>query len=178
MGKPKHARSMPSTPRSPDDPADLDKSAPPVTPSAGDPVSAGGGAKGRGSGRNSGAGSEARADDEIEGDRPREPRPEPEYLMKGTGCVAGHAPGRERDAGPIGDLPTARTTWIGVSLLMWCGLGVYFLVDPRWMDLAILGLLLWLGFSALVQRRAGHRGKCLRTRAWRHAWGGLVPTRD
>ena len=172
MSKPKRDRSMPSTPRPHVDPADLDQPAPLTTPPAGDPVGGAGSPEGRSSVRNAGAGNE------TEDDRPREPRPEPEYVMKGTGCVAGHAPGLERDAGPIGDLPTARTTWIGVSLLLWCGLGLYFLVDPRWMDLAILGLLLWLGFSAFVQRRAGHRGRCWRTRAWRHAWGGLVPIRD
>ena len=166
MSKPKHDRSMPSTPRPP---TDRDARRQPATDDTASPT---GSARARGSSPRSGAGSGA------EDGRSSEPRPEPEYLMKGTGCVAGHVRGRERDAGPIGELPTARTTWIGVSLLVWCGVGLYFLVDPRWMDLAILGLLLWLGFSAFVQRRAGHRGRCWRTRAWRHAWGGLVPIRD
>lgn len=164
MTKP-NRRSMPSTPR----PQSAAEEAGTEAVPSGAPASPARGAARRAAG----AGSEVGAANET-----RPARSEPAYLIEGTGCVAGHARGRERDAGPIGELPSARTTWIGVGLLAWCGAGLYFLLDPRWMSLAVIGLLLWLAFSAFVQRRRGHRGKCWRTRAWRHAWGGLVPSRD
>lgn len=103
-------------------------------------------------------------------------RREPEYLVQGTKCVGGHARGEELISAGIGRVPTRRATWMGIALVLWCALGVSFVVDPMWLLFGFQLLLLWLAFSAVVQRRAGHRRRCWRTRAWRHAWGGLVPT--
>lgn len=75
-------------------------------------------------------------------------------------------------------MPSEGRTWVGVAMILWCWAGLYFLADPRWFTLAAFVTMLWLAFSAFVQRRRGHRGRCWRTRAWRHAWGGLVPSRD
>lgn len=100
-------------------------------------------------------------------------RQEPEYLLVGTGCLAGHDRGRELE-GPVGLLPSRRLSRMGFGLVLWCIAGAAFL-DARWFGLAVNVTILWLAYSAVVQRRAGHRGRCWRTRAWRHAWGGLVP---
>jgi hypothetical protein len=102
--------------------------------------------------------------------------PEPTYLVNGTGCTAGHERGRELDAGRIGRVPTKRATRIGFFLVLWCAIGVGLVVDLGWLSLGLQLLVLWLAFSAIVQRRSGHRGRCWRTRTWRHAWGGLAPT--
>ena len=101
---------------------------------------------------------------------------EPEYLVKGTGCTAGHERGHELDSGRLGRLPTRKATRIGLALVLWCSVGVAFLVDMKWLSFGLQVLLLWLAFSAVLQRRAGHRGRCWRTRAWRHAWGGFAPS--
>ncbi len=103
-------------------------------------------------------------------------RSEPEHLVAGTGCVGGHLPGMELDAGRIGLVPTARKTWIGVGLIAWVLGGALLLGRPQWASLGAQVAVLWLGLAALVVRNLGHRGKCWRTRTWRHAWGGLVPT--
>jgi hypothetical protein len=112
--------------------------------------------------------------------RPQAARPpgpaEPEYLLKGTGCTEGHERGHELDSGRLGTLPTRRATRIGVGLVLWCGVGVALLVDAKWLFFGLQMLVLWLAFSAVIQRRAGHKGRCWRTRAWRHAWGGFAPT--
>lgn len=105
------------------------------------------------------------------------------FLVVGTECLAGHTRGSELDAGPLGRVPSKKTTWIGVSLVLWCGLGIATLfwrmqLPPTWVTLGVIVLLAWLAFSAVIQRRLGHRGRCWRVRTWRHAWGGLVPSRD
>lgn len=102
--------------------------------------------------------------------------PEPEYLITGTGCTAGHVRGHELDAGRLGRVPTKRATRTGFFLVLWCAIGVGLVVDTRWIGLGLQLLAIWLAFSAIVQRRAGHRGHCWRTRSWRHAWGGLAPS--
>ncbi len=108
-----------------------------------------------------------------------EPRREPTYLTKGAGCRPDlHRRGSELDSGRLGQVPTRRTSRIGVGLVVWCLLGTLFIDSGRWTPFAIQICVLWLAFSAVVQRRAGHRGRCWRTRAWRHAWGGLVPSSD
>lgn len=103
-------------------------------------------------------------------------RPEPEYLLAGTGCVAGHASGHELESPGLGRMPTRKAGRTGFALVVWCTIGLAFLVDRKWLAIGIQALVLWLAFSAVVQRRAGHRKRCWRTRTWRHAWGGLVPT--
>jgi len=100
------------------------------------------------------------------------------FLITGSDCTGGHEPGRELQAGPIGTLPTRRTAMIGFGLVLWGSIGLAIILDPRWVGTAVLLLGSWLLFSAVVQRRLGHRGRCWRTRAWRQAWGGLVPGRD
>ena len=100
------------------------------------------------------------------------------FLIAGTKCVAGHERGHELEAGPIGTLPSRRTAWIGFGLLVWCGIGLALILDPQWVTMGVLVAVLWLVFSAFIQRRLGHRRRCWRTRAWRQAWGGLVPSRD
>jgi hypothetical protein len=102
-------------------------------------------------------------------------RGDEDYVLAGTGCLAGHDRGRELDAGPIGTLPARRTAWIGFGLVLWCSIGLALILDPQWVGIGVLVLFAWLGFSGFVQRRLGHRGRCWRTRAWRQAWGGLVP---
>ncbi len=103
------------------------------------------------------------------------------YVIAGTDCLAGHEAGQALEAGPIGTLPTRRTAWIGFGLLLWCGVGVAIVLERMgfagWIPYTVVAALAWLLFSAFVQRRLGHRGKCWRTRAWRQAWGGLVPGR-
>jgi hypothetical protein len=89
--------------------------------------------------------------------------------------VGGHERGRELEARRLGRVPSARLTRIGFGLVIWCVAGSLFLAQGRFALLALQVTLLWLALSAVVQRRAGHRGRCWRTRAWRHAWGGLVP---
>lgn len=103
-------------------------------------------------------------------------RLEPEYLIKGTECLAGHERGHELDSGRIGQVPTRRATRIGFALVLWCSVGIAFVVDRKWLGFGLQVLVLWLAYSAIVQRRFGHRRRCWRTRAWRHAWGGLAPT--
>lgn len=98
------------------------------------------------------------------------------WLVAGTHCVAGHDRGNELEAGPIGPVPSRRRAWIGFGLLLWCGIGLALILEPQWVTMGIIVTFLWLLFSAFVQRRIGHRGRCWRTRSWRHAWGGLVPT--
>lgn len=173
-------RALPSTPRTGRDDAPGEDRSPEfeARPRAGDPTP--GGAAGSDSaheGRSGGGG----ADDPQDRAAGNHPDPllryesEPAYLVRGTNCLAGHEPGEEFDAGRIGELPSSRTTWLGVGLVAWCMLGLAFIVDIKWLSLGQQVLVLWLVFSALVQRRMGHRGKCWRTRAWRHAWGGFVP---
>lgn len=101
---------------------------------------------------------------------------EAEYLVLGTGCRAGHDEGEELIEPRLGKVPSRRMTRIGVGLLVWVLLGLVFLAPVGWTGLALIAGLLWLGFSGIVQRRSGHRGHCWRTRSWRYAWGGLVPT--
>ena len=182
MANPNRDRSMPSTPRveetppAPGQPVPEPIGSQPIDPGQPTgPTQPTSPAQPTGPAQPAGSGHPTSPEPTRPTDRPRD---EPAYLIEGTGCVAGHERGRERDAGPLGQLPSARTTWIGVGLLVWCSAGLYFLVSPLWIDLAVLALLLWLAFSAFVQRRAGHRGRCWRTRTWRHAWGGLVPYRD
>jgi hypothetical protein len=100
---------------------------------------------------------------------------EPLYLIKGTGCLAGHEPGAELIGGKLGKVPSQRTTRIGVGLIIWILLGIVFLSNLLWLALALLGGVIWIILSAVVQRRSGHRRHCWRTRTWRYAWGGLVP---
>ncbi len=102
--------------------------------------------------------------------------PEPAYLIEGTGCTDGHLRGQELDAGRLGRVPSKKATRLGFFLVLWCAIGVGLVVDQRWLGLGLQLLALWLAFSAIVQRRAGHKGRCWRTRTWRHAWGGLAPT--
>jgi hypothetical protein len=110
------------------------------------------------------------------GQRPSAASGEPDYLVTGTGCTAGHVRGRELDAGRIGRVPSRRATRVGLFLVLWCAIGLGLVVDPAWIGFGLQVLALWLAFSAIVQRRAGHRGHCWRTRSWRHAWGGLAPS--
>ncbi|MGB8021146.1 MAG: hypothetical protein WCF04_07965 [Candidatus Nanopelagicales bacterium] len=106
---------------------------------------------------------------------PRRPvRTEPEYLVRGTGCVSGHVRGRELETERIGRVPSRRSTRIGLALVLWCIVGLAFLVDPKWASFGIRLAVVWLALSAIVMRRAGHRGHCWRTRTWRHAWGGFA----
>lgn len=100
---------------------------------------------------------------------------DPDHLINGTGCLAGHQRGHELDAGRHGQVPTRRATRIGFFLVLWCAVGLGLVVDLGWLSLGLQLLVLWLVFTAFVQRRAGHRGRCWRTRTWRHAWGGLAP---
>lgn len=163
-------RALPSTPA-------------PRSPSAGDPTAPEGGtsapgaspdgsARARGSGVPAQPASGAPARSAKPGGTPSR---EPDYLIAGTGCTAGHPRGHELDAGRLGTVPSRRATRIGVFLVLWCAVGLGLVVDSRWLSFGIQMLLLWLAFSAIVQRRAGHRGHCWRTRTWRHAWGGLAP---
>lgn len=108
-------------------------------------------------------------------DEPAPAREEPAYLIEGTGCTYGHQRGHELDAGRLGSVPTRKATRVGFFLVLWCAIGVGLVVDRRWLSIGIQLLVIWLAFSAVVQRRAGHRGRCWRTRSWRHAWGGLAP---
>ncbi|MGV1003486.1 MAG: hypothetical protein ACOYEV_01715 [Candidatus Nanopelagicales bacterium] len=101
---------------------------------------------------------------------------EPEYLVIGTDCLAGHEPGRELADGKLGDLPSAKLAKIGIGLIMWAMFGLAFLGQLPLLNLALIVAVLWMLFSFFVAHRAGHRGRCRRTRAWRQAWGGLVPT--
>jgi hypothetical protein len=117
-----------------------------------------------------------RAQDRASAAAPAAARPEPAYLLAGTDCVAGHARGHELESPGIGRTPTRKAARTGFALVLWCTIGVAFLVDRKWLAIGIQALVLWLVFSAFVQRRAGHRKRCWRTRTWRHAWGGLVPT--
>lgn len=98
-----------------------------------------------------------------------------EYLIRGTGCLHGHEPGQELIEPKIGKVPSQRTTRIGIGLLIWIGVGIVFLGNLLWLSLALIGLVAWQLLSLFVQWRTGHRGHCMRTRAWRYAWGGLVP---
>lgn len=103
------------------------------------------------------------------------PKPSELALLHGTGCLAGHSPySQDAETKLLGAVPSARTTGLGLGILGWCLLGLLFL-SPGWLLPALAGLLGWWGFSVAVQRREGHRGKCLRIRGWRRAWGGLVP---
>lgn len=119
----------------------------------------------------------ATPDDLAENDfEPADPGPaEPEYLIAGTGCKQGHEPGLELIEPKLGKVPSRRLSRIGVGLILWAMLGMTFLPNPNWLALALVLSVLWLIFSGFVQRRAGHRGHCWRTRSWRYAWGGLVP---
>ena len=160
MAKGSRQRAMPSTPGQPGAPQ-------PATPPTDDSTR---------SGARPGAPSGARP---VPVRPPATPSPgpaEPEYLLKGTGCTAGHERGQELDSGRLGSLPTRRATRIGVGMVLWCALGLAFLVDAKWLPFGLQLLVLWLAFSAVLQRRAGHKGRCWRTRAWRHAWGGFAPT--
>ncbi len=105
---------------------------------------------------------------------------EPEYLIAGTGCTAGHVRGQELDAGRLGTVPSRKRARIGFGLVVWCVAGLAFLAvggitELRWATFAAQVAMLWLAFAAFVVRTAGHRKRCWRTRTWRHAWGGLAP---
>ena len=106
---------------------------------------------------------------------PAPPREERAYLRTGTKCVAGHDRGQEFDSGRLGVLPTRKAGMAGFALVIWCTVGLGLILDAGLTFVVIQFILLWLLFSAVVQRRMGHRGKCWRTRAWRHAWGGFLP---
>lgn len=99
---------------------------------------------------------------------------EPEYLVAGTGCVSGHQAGSELVDG-LGDLPSAKLSKIGIGLIAWAMFGMAVLGQLPLLNLALIAAVLWMLFSLVVQHRSGHRGRCRLTRAWRHAWGGLVP---
>lgn len=105
---------------------------------------------------------------------PRPVRTEPDYLIKGTGCLSGHVRGRELETERIGRVPTRRSTRIGLALVLWCIVGLAFLVDTKWASFGIRLAVVWLALSAIIIRRTGHRGHCWRTRTWRHAWGGFA----
>lgn len=105
---------------------------------------------------------------------------EPEYLVVGTRCTAGHEPGQELDAGRLGQVPSRKRARIGFGLVLWCVAGMALLAAAgitswTWSTFGALLALLWLAFAALVVRTSGHRKRCWRTRTWRHAWGGLAP---
>jgi hypothetical protein len=108
--------------------------------------------------------------------RPTPPprREEPAYLITGTECLAGHERGHELEAGRLGAVPTKKASRIGFGLVLWCTIGIAFVVDRRWVGLGLQLVVIWLIYSAIVQRRFGHRRRCWRTRTWRHAWGGLA----
>lgn len=102
------------------------------------------------------------------------------HLITGTGCTAGHERNQELDGGRLGTVPTKKQSRIGFGLVVWClgGLAVLAMVgiaDRGWASLSVQIAALWLAFAAVLVRRAGHKGRCWRTRTWRHAWGGLVP---
>ena len=105
---------------------------------------------------------------------------EPEYLITGTGCSAGHVRGLELDAGRLGTVPSRGRARIGFGLVLWCVAGMALLAAAgitswTWSTLGAQVAVLWLAFAAFVVRTAGHRKRCWRTRTWRHAWGGLAP---
>lgn len=106
------------------------------------------------------------------------PVTEPDYLLQGTGCVAGHERGQELVESRLGRVPSARLTKIGFGVTLWIAIGVIFIAPPMWSLVALIGGVLWTLYSLFVQHRGGHRGHCRRTRAWRYAWGGLVPTKQ
>jgi hypothetical protein len=103
------------------------------------------------------------------------PRVERPHVIEGTGCVGGHPRGQELNAGRLGQVPSNRQAWTGFALLCWCFGGLLFLAEGKWAPLAFQVAVVWLVFAAIVVRSAGHRGRCWRTRTWRHAWGGLTP---
>ncbi len=110
----------------------------------------------------------------------RPTRVEPEYLITGTRCTAGHTRGQELDAGRLGLVPSRKRARIGFGLVLWCVAGMAVLAAAgitswTWSSWGGQVALLWLAFAAVVVRRAGHRRRCWATRTWRHAWGGLAP---
>lgn len=106
------------------------------------------------------------------------PPPEPDYLLKGTGCVRGHERGQELIEPRLGRVPSARLTKIGFGVTIWIMFGLIFMAPPLWALMVLVGGAVWVTYSMFVQHRGGHRGHCRRTRAWRYAWGGLVPTKQ
>ncbi len=105
---------------------------------------------------------------------------EPDHLMRGTRCTAGHEPGQELDAGRLGQVPSRKRARIGFGLVLWCVAGMALLAVAgitswTWSTVGAQLAVIWLAFAAFVVRTAGHRGRCWRTRTWRHAWGGLAP---
>jgi hypothetical protein len=105
---------------------------------------------------------------------------EPQYLIVGTGCTAGHERGQELDAGRLGRVPSRKRARIGFGLVLWCVAGMAFLAAAgitswTWSTVGAQLAVLWLAFAAFVVRTSGHRRHCWRTRTWRHAWGGLAP---
>jgi hypothetical protein len=105
---------------------------------------------------------------------------EPEYLITGTGCKAGHVRGEELDAGRMGTVPSRRRARTGFGLALWClaglaVLGAVGVTSWTWPSIAAQVAVIWLAFAAFVVRTSGHRKRCWRTRTWRHAWGGLAP---
>jgi hypothetical protein len=105
---------------------------------------------------------------------------EPEYLITGTGCTAGHVRGQELDAGRLGTVPSRKRARIGFGLVVWCVAGLAFLAAAgittwTWSTVGAQVAMLWLAFAAFAVRTSGHRRRCWRTRTWRHAWGGLAP---
>lgn len=171
MARASRARALPSTP----DPRLAPVQRPPANggASAGGDASTASAAAGGSPDRGARGGSGAKVP--TQGPPAKRPvRTEPEYLVKGTGCLAGHARGRELETERVGRVPTRRATRIGLALVLWCMIGLAFLVDTRWASFGIRLGVLWLALCAIVLRRAGHRGRCWRTRTWRHAWGGFA----
>lgn len=114
------------------------------------------------------------------GKAPRPASTEPQHVLAGTGCTAGHERGHELDAGRLGTLPSRKRARVGFGLVLWCVGGMALLAVAgiaswTWSSWGAQVALLWLAFAAYVVRRAGHRKRCWRTRTWRHAWGGLAP---
>jgi hypothetical protein len=105
---------------------------------------------------------------------------EPDHVITGTDCLAGHEPGETATTGNLGKLPSRKTARVGFTVVLWCLAGftiIHFagVTERNWTMFAVQLALLWLAFAAVLVRRAGHRKRCWRTRSWRHAWGGLAP---
>lgn len=114
---------------------------------------------------------------EVAATKSKAAKVDPDYLLAGTGCVGGHEQGQELIDRRLGRLPSARTTKIGLGVSAWIFFGMIFMAPPAWPLAALAGAVSWVAYSTYFQHRAGHRGRCRRTRAWRYAWGGLVPVK-
>ncbi|HSO04484.1 MAG TPA: hypothetical protein VLQ92_08395, partial [Candidatus Limnocylindrales bacterium] len=89
----------------------------------------------------------------------RPTRVEPEYLIAGTRCTAGHTRGQELDAGRLGLVPSRKRARIGFGLVLWCVAGMAVLAAAgiaswTWSSWGAQVALLWLAFAAFVVRRA------------------------